>query len=39
MPDQASLALRTGMSATVSVDTGHERGFGSLFAFAHAATP
>ena len=35
--DQANLALRAGMSATVSVDTGHERGFGSLLAFAHAA--
>ncbi len=31
------VALRTGMSATVSVDTGISRGFGSLFATAHAA--
>ncbi len=30
-------ALRTGMSANVSVDTGKERGFASLFAFAQAA--
>jgi len=36
-PDQARLALRTGMSATVSVDTGHVRGFASLIALAHAA--
>ena len=39
--DHSSLALRAGMSASVSVDTGHERGFGSLipFAFAHPAQP
>ena len=35
--DHSTLALRAGMSASVSVDTGHERGLGSLipFAFAH----
>jgi membrane fusion protein (multidrug efflux system) len=33
----ADVALRTGMSASVSVDTGASRGFGSLFATAHAA--
>jgi len=38
-PDEAKLALRTGMSATVSLDTGHVRGFGSLIALAHAAIP
>jgi membrane fusion protein (multidrug efflux system) len=31
------LALRTGMSATVSVDTGKSRGFASLFGSANAA--
>ncbi len=37
--DSSKLALRAGMSASVSVDTGHERGLGSLipFAFAHPA--
>ncbi|MDW6024081.1 HlyD family secretion protein [Mesorhizobium sp. BAC0120] len=35
-PD-AAFALRTGMSADVSVDTGHSRGFASLFGTAHAA--
>jgi membrane fusion protein, multidrug efflux system len=29
-------ALRTGMSATVTVDTGVARGFGSLFGHAYA---
>ncbi|BCH26581.1 membrane protein [Mesorhizobium sp. L-8-10] len=33
----ADLALRTGMSATVSVDTGVSRGFGSLLGSANAA--
>ena len=32
----AEMALRTGMSATVSVDTGVSRGFGSLFGTAVA---
>jgi membrane fusion protein (multidrug efflux system) len=27
---KCALALRTGMSATVEVDTGHARGFGAL---------
>jgi membrane fusion protein (multidrug efflux system) len=31
------LALRTGMSATVSIDTGVSRGFGSIFGHAVAA--
>jgi membrane fusion protein, multidrug efflux system len=35
-PD-AAFALRTGMSADVSVDTGHSRGFASLFGTANAA--
>lgn len=35
-PD-AELLLRSGMSATVSVDTGRSRGFGSLFGSAFAA--
>ncbi|MGE0501260.1 MAG: HlyD family secretion protein [Rhizobiaceae bacterium] len=35
-PD-ASLLVRTGMSATVSVDTGVSRGFGALFGMAAAA--
>ena len=33
----AEFALRTGMSADVSVDTGHSRGFASLFGTANAA--
>jgi membrane fusion protein (multidrug efflux system) len=33
----AALALRTGMSADVSIDTGASRGFGSLFGAAAAA--
>lgn len=33
----SDLALRTGMSATVSVDTGVSRGFGSLLGSANAA--
>ena len=33
----ADVALRTGMSANVSVDTGVSRGFGGLFGTAHAA--
>jgi len=35
--DAAELALRTGMSATVEVDTGVSRGFGTLFGSANAA--
>ncbi|MEO9337362.1 HlyD family secretion protein [Mesorhizobium sp. SB112] len=31
------MALRTGMSASVSVDTGNSRGFAGLFGTAHAA--
>ena len=34
---EADLALRTGMSATVSIDTGASRGFGSIFGHAVAA--
>jgi len=33
----AGLAMRTGMSATVSIDTGVSRGFGSIFGHAVAA--
>ncbi|MCA0278068.1 MAG: HlyD family secretion protein [Proteobacteria bacterium] len=33
----ADIALRTGMSATVSIDTGVSRGFGSVFGHAVAA--
>lgn len=33
----AGLAMRTGMSATVSIDTGKSRGFGSIFGHAVAA--
>ena len=33
----ADIALRTGMSATVSIDTGVSRGFGSVFGHAAAA--
>lgn len=36
-PTDANVALRTGMSASVSVDTGVSRGFGGLFGTAHAA--
>ncbi|MEO5325581.1 HlyD family secretion protein [Mesorhizobium sp. CC13] len=35
--DAARPALRTGMSATVSIDTGVSRGFGSMFGHAVAA--
>jgi membrane fusion protein (multidrug efflux system) len=35
--DDAKLALRTGMSATVSVDTGVSRGLPSVFGHAVAA--
>ncbi len=35
--DNPVLALRTGMSATVTVDTGHARGLGGLFGTASAA--
>ncbi|MBS9721110.1 HlyD family secretion protein [Tianweitania sp. BSSL-BM11] len=35
----ADLLLRTGMSATVNVDTGVARGWGSLFGHAYAGTP
>jgi len=34
---EAGLAMRTGMSATVSIDTGVSRGFGSIFGHAVAA--
>jgi len=36
-PSDADLMLRSGMSATVSVDTGKSRGFASLFGSAFAA--
>ncbi len=35
--EDADLALRTGMSATVTVDTGVSRGLGGVFGTAHAA--
>ncbi len=35
----ADLLLRTGMSATVNVDTGVSRGWGSLIGHAYAGTP
>ena len=35
----ADLALRTGMSAEVSIDTGAARGFGALFGHAASAAP
>jgi membrane fusion protein (multidrug efflux system) len=36
-PEDAELLMRTGMSATVAVDTGMSRGFGDLFGIANAA--
>jgi len=36
-PEEAELLLRTGMSATVAVDTGVSRGLGELFGMANAA--